>query len=54
MHLKTIADTSIKRTFSIQSTPMQKKLYLHMFDIIDIASSYKKRIDRLLIAVGFL
>ena len=37
-------DTSIKHKISFQSTHMLKKLYLHIFDIVDTAFSYEREL----------
>ena len=39
---KVIADSFIKRTISLQSSPILK--HLHMFDIIDTTFSYEKEL----------
>ena len=44
VHLQSKADTSIKHTISLQSTPMLKKMYLHMFDAGDTVFSYKREL----------
>ena len=47
MHFLSIADTPIKDTISIQFTPTHsyaKKLYLHMFDLVDTVFSYESEL----------
>ena len=36
VHLLSKAATSIEQTISLQSTPMLKKLHLHMFEILPL------------------
>ena len=40
LQILNIVDTSIKRQISVQSTTVVKRLYVHMFDVVDTAFSY--------------
>ena len=44
VNLLSIADTFIKRKASLQSTPSVKKLHLHIFDVLDTAFSYERKL----------
>ena len=52
VHLQSIVDTSIIHLTLMHSCA--KKLYLHMFDVVDIAFSYEREFICLLNSAGFL